>query len=81
MKVIATIRAALEELPERCRYHGDATEPRDRMFGREACCDTGIPARRRKLAEQALRALEAAPQLYEARVDGGPTLEIDEVTV
>lgn len=53
---IATIQAALEALPAQCRYHGEATEPsdRDRLYGREACCDTGIPAERRKKAEQAL---------------------------
>lgn len=54
---LTTIRAALESLPAQCRYHGDDTGPRDRLYGREACCDTGIPAQRRKLAEQALRNL------------------------
>lgn len=56
---IATIQAALEALPAQCRYHGEATEPsdRDRLFGREACCDTGISAQRRKKAEQALHVL------------------------
>jgi hypothetical protein len=57
----AIIRKALEELPAQCRYHGDATAPSDRgrLFGREACCDTGVPAQRRKVAEQALRNLAA----------------------
>ncbi|MEV1202801.1 hypothetical protein [Microbispora rosea] len=52
----ALIHAALRTLPTECRYHGANTEPepRDRLYGREACCDTGIAAQRRKLAEQAL---------------------------
>lgn len=58
---IATIQAALESLPEQCRYHGDETKPRDRLYGREACCDTGIPAQRRKKAEQALATLGWTP--------------------
>jgi len=58
---LAVIRAALESLPEQCRYHGENTEPRDTLFGREACCDTGLPAQRRKLAEQALRQVDADP--------------------
>ena len=60
---IAAIRAALESLPTQCRYHGDATQldGRDRLFGREACCDTGVPAQRRKKAEQALADLDRTP--------------------
>jgi hypothetical protein len=62
MSQIATIRAALEELPAQCRYHGDATEPpANNMFRREACCDTGVPAQRRKKAEQALLNLATDP--------------------
>ncbi len=48
------IRRALEKLPATCRYHGDNTQPDRPGWGREACCDTGIPAQRRKLAEAAL---------------------------
>ena len=51
---IATIRAALDKLPAQCRYHGDQTEPHRPSYGNEACCDTGIPARRRRLALEAL---------------------------
>lgn len=58
---LAVIRAALESLPAQCRYHGENTQPRDTLFGREACCDTGIPARRRKAAEQALHQLSGTP--------------------
>ncbi|MBB6556164.1 hypothetical protein [Nonomuraea rubra] len=59
---LAAIRAALESLPAQCRYHGDSTEPpANNLFRREACCDTGIPAQRRKEAEQALIALGWTP--------------------
>lgn len=51
---IKAIRAALSALPARCRYHGNRTDPPDSLIRREACCDTGIPARRRALAEAAL---------------------------
>jgi hypothetical protein len=58
---LSVIREALEALPAQCRYHGDTTEPpSNNMFRREACCDTGIPAQRRKLAERALRNLDTA---------------------
>jgi hypothetical protein len=50
----AAIRAALQELPSRCRYHGDDTAPPSGLIRREACCDTGIPAQRRKEAEAVL---------------------------
>ncbi|MGY0067712.1 hypothetical protein ACWZEH_12970 [Streptomyces sp. QTS137] len=50
----AAIRAALHALPSRCRYHGDKTAPPSGLIRREACCDTGIPAQRRKEAEAAL---------------------------
>ncbi|MFE5332551.1 hypothetical protein ACFRCG_39855 [Embleya sp. NPDC056575] len=53
---IRVVRAALSSLPDQCRYHGTDTEPHTQGWGREACCDTGIPARRRQLAEQALAA-------------------------
>lgn len=58
---IATIRAALSTLPAQCRYHGDRTDPDryGRMTRSEACCDTGIPAHRRKQAEAALARLRA----------------------
>lgn len=49
------IRAALEELPEVCRYHGTNLEPTGGwMSRREACCDTGLPALRRRDAMDAL---------------------------
>ncbi|GIH69452.1 hypothetical protein [Sphaerimonospora thailandensis] len=52
---LRTIRAALDSLPAQCIYHGENTEPPSgSLLWREACCDTGIPAQRRKLAEQAL---------------------------
>lgn len=57
---LPVLRRALESLPATCRYHGDQLDP-DR-FGRmtrsEACCDTGIPARRRREAENALTMLD-----------------------
>ena len=51
---LPALRRAVEELPAKCPYHDD-TAP----YGswREACCDTGAPARRRALAEEALNAL------------------------
>lgn len=51
---LSALRRAVEELPAKCRYHDDTTP-----YGvwREACCDTGVPARRRALAEKALDAL------------------------
>ncbi len=55
---IADIRAALATLPDRCRYHGDETAPDSGTWYHEACCDTGVPAQRRKAAEEALRRLE-----------------------
>ncbi|MEU0836090.1 hypothetical protein [Streptomyces sp. NPDC005969] len=52
---LPVLRRAIEALPETCRYHAD-TSPRG-GWRDEACCDTGIPARRRALAEKALGAL------------------------
>lgn len=52
-----TLRGALEALPRECRYHGANTEPHDGLIRREACCDTGVPAHRRKAAEEALARL------------------------
>ena len=61
---LPTLRRAVSSLPAVCRYHGDQLDP-DR-FGRmtrsEACCDTGVPARRRREAEQALAALDPQEQ-------------------
>lgn len=57
MPDVAEIRAALECLPARCRYHGDATEPPGGHYPRKACCDAGEPAHRRKLALPALERL------------------------
>ncbi|MEU9947052.1 hypothetical protein [Streptomyces sp. NPDC047939] len=51
---LPVLRRAVETLPAKCRYH-DETHPHGTW--REACCDTGIPARRRALAEEALNAL------------------------
>lgn len=60
------IRVALERLPATCTYHGTATDPHDRgLFLREACCDSGVPARRRKLAEEALDRLTTAHRATE----------------
>lgn len=67
---IAIIRAALESLPARCRYHGDETGPKDSLWPREACCDTGIPAQRRKKAEQALVNLAKPPVKIENHEPG-----------
>ncbi|MET9304979.1 hypothetical protein ABZX68_06520 [Streptomyces cellulosae] len=49
---IRAIQDALNHLPIQCRYHGVKTDPPSPR--REACCDTGIPARRRQLAQEAL---------------------------
>lgn len=54
---LSPIRAALAKLPVTCRYHGNKTKPRDGFPGREACCDSGIPARRRRVAAETLQAL------------------------
>lgn len=56
---LKAIKRALEALPSQCRYHGEKTEPVRELLQREACCDTGTPAQRRKLAEEAVRRLEA----------------------
>ena len=53
---LPALRRAVEELPAKCRYHDDTTP---HGTWREACCDTGVPARRRELAEKALAALTA----------------------
>lgn len=53
---VPVLRRAVESLPATCMYH-DETHPHGSW--REACCDTGIPARRRALAEKALAALTA----------------------
>lgn len=60
---ITAIRTALDALPAQCRYHGDRTNPDRyaRMTRSEACCDTGIPAHRRKQAEAALDRLDTTP--------------------
>lgn len=54
---LPVIRRALSSLPETCRYHGDQLAPHQPSYGREACCDTGIPARRRRLAMRAIDGL------------------------
>ncbi|WP_228994362.1 hypothetical protein [Streptomyces sp. DH8] len=53
---LPVLRRAVESLPAKCPYHDDTTP---HGVWREACCDTGIPARRRELAEKALVALGA----------------------
>ncbi|MEU6016899.1 hypothetical protein ABZ826_23475 [Streptomyces sp. NPDC047515] len=52
---LPALRRAVETLPAKCRYHDDTTP---HGVWREACCDTGVPARRRALAEEALGALD-----------------------
>ncbi|MYU24028.1 hypothetical protein [Streptomyces sp. SID8352] len=52
-----TLQAAISELPRECRYHGNATAPPSGLIRREACCDTGIAAHRRKAAEEVLARL------------------------
>jgi hypothetical protein len=48
------IRAALECLPEECRYHG-ARLDHGGIVSDGACCDTGRPALARRRALEALR--------------------------
>ncbi|MEU0275946.1 hypothetical protein [Streptomyces sp. NPDC006307] len=55
------IRRALEQLPERCRYHGERLDPDHYSWAREACCDTGTPSLRRRRALAALDQLTAPP--------------------
>lgn len=57
---LAAIRAALNELPNACRYHQDRLDPDRPGWGREACCDTGLPALRRRNAMAALDRIEVA---------------------
>lgn len=55
---IITIRRALDRLPVSCRYHGANTAPDSQHSQlREACCDTGVDAQRRKLAMAVLDTL------------------------
>lgn len=56
---LASIRSALGELPDVCRYHQDRLDPDRPGWGREACCDTGLPALRRREAMAALDRIEA----------------------
>ncbi|MCW7941678.1 hypothetical protein AAW14_06445 [Streptomyces hygroscopicus] len=58
MPDLSAIRRALEKLPATCRYHGEKIDPPEGLIRREACCDTGIPAMRRRKAEEQLCALE-----------------------
>lgn len=53
-----TLAAALSKLPKTCRYHGDETDPPSGLIRREACCDTGTAAHRRKAAEEVLARLQ-----------------------
>jgi hypothetical protein len=61
---IAVLRTALASLPSQCRYHGDRTAPDDygHLYGRTACCETGLPAQQRKLATEVLDRLARRPQ-------------------
>jgi hypothetical protein len=52
------IRAALDYLPRECQYHGDRLEMGDIVSG-GGCCDTGRPARARRLALAAVERLES----------------------
>jgi hypothetical protein len=54
---LALIRAALEQMPGRCHYHGDRLD-RPGIWG-PACCGTGKPARARREALAALARIEA----------------------
>ncbi|WP_030236927.1 hypothetical protein [Streptomyces sp. NRRL S-350] len=54
------LRQALGDLPAACRYHGARLDPDRFAWGREACCDTGVPSRRRREAEAALDVLAQA---------------------
>lgn len=56
---VPVLRRALEQLPETCRYHGDQLDPDHTraLYRSEACCDTGIPALRRRRAFEALASL------------------------
>jgi hypothetical protein len=67
---LPVLRAALDSLPQACRYHDDRLDPGDgpAWGSREACCDTGIPARRRREAETALHNLDRLAR-QPARVD------------
>lgn len=64
----AVVRAALAALPDCCRYHGDRLDPDHLSYGREACCDTGVPAQRRRVAEKALQRLEQRADNAEERL-------------
>jgi hypothetical protein len=56
----ATIRLALTTMPPACRFHGTNLNPTSPT--REACCDTGKPALRRRAALEALDRLERDTQ-------------------
>lgn len=60
-EALHAIAKALDALPERCPYHGSNTDPMGFPYPwtREACCDAGRPAQRRKRAEDALAMLRA----------------------
>ncbi|MGI5293258.1 hypothetical protein ACQEVF_59470 [Nonomuraea polychroma] len=60
-EALGALAKALDALPERCPYHGSNTDPKGYPYPwtREACCDTGKPAQRRKRAEEALAMLRA----------------------
>lgn len=57
---LTAIRAALDTLSPTCRYHGDRIDPAPGLLRREACCDTGVSAMRRRRAEAELERLRAA---------------------
>jgi hypothetical protein len=55
---LKVLTKAVSELPTRCRYHGERTDPPASLIRREACCDTGVAAHRRKAAEEVLARLQ-----------------------
>jgi hypothetical protein len=59
-EALGAIAKALDALPERCPYHGSNTDPMGFPYPwtREACCDAGKAAQRRKRAEKALATLQ-----------------------
>ncbi|MEU7092960.1 hypothetical protein [Kitasatospora aureofaciens] len=67
---VPLLRQAVDQLPVLCRYHGANLDPDHQPTWREACCDTGVPARRRRTATEALGVLA---QAAEPRTRTGPS--------
>lgn len=57
--LLNVLRPALEKLPGECRYHGTLLDPPDGLIRREACCDTGVAALRRRNAQRVVDHIEA----------------------